>query len=121
MLSAATWLMKALCFDSSKVPVLACHRWADQATLDQPTPAAPTRFRLRHQENKAIPPSPEANSGRAAGSGACDGGSVTCAVNIWLIVPPELGPSVKPFTATCHKLPASVKENVVGRIIRVSE
>ena len=80
---------------------------SDQAAL-----AAPL-FRFRHQANRPIPPSPEAKSGKAAGSGAADGGSVTRAVNKAVCVPPGLGPSVTPFTATCHKVLPSRIENVV--------
>ena len=43
---------------------------------DQAALAAPF-FRFRHQANRPIPPNPEAKSGKAAGSGAADGGSVT--------------------------------------------
>src|SRR5215813_1230021 len=85
---------------------------------DRNQAASATTFRLRHQPNKLIPAKPEAKSGNAAGSGACD----TCAVKSACIVTPGFGPIENPFTTNCHTLLPSLYENVVpSMIVRVSE
>ena len=65
--------VKSLAAELERVP-------ADAEDHNQAALAAPL-FRFRHQANRPIPPNPEAKSGKAAGSGAADGGSVTVAIN----------------------------------------